>query len=160
MTPHRKNPVWLRGPRAAYKLILNKDLVTFGGGCGHIECHVLYNCRDNLELSNSGMMTEEQIVKARKKSRACKRRDRERKLKFIQRKKQEKTDKIINRDSKSIKMSNCDQMKGDAKFLLNRSNERINKLEECNKQLRSYIKDLQVYCKELIKWTRESIETK
>ena len=57
-------------------------------------------------------------------------------------------------------MSNCDQMKGDAKSLLNRSNERINKLEECNEQLRSYIKDLQVNCKELIKWTRESIETK
>ena len=67
---------------------------------------------------------------------------------------------MINRDSKSIKMSNCDQMKEDAKSLLNRSNECINKLEECNKQLWSYIKDLQVYCKELIKWTRESIETK
>ena len=45
-------------------------------------------------------------------------------------------------------------------YLLNRSNERINKLEECNEQLRSYIKDLQVYCKELTKWTRESIESK
>ena len=67
---------------------------------------------------------------------------------------------MINRDSKSIKMSNCDQMKEDARSLLNRSNERINKLEECNKQLWSYIKDLQVYCKELIKWTRESTETK
>ena len=145
------------------KLILNKDLVTLGGGCGHTECHVLYNCRQNLELSNSAMMikTEEQVVKARKKSRACKRRDRERMLKFIERKKkQEKTDKMINRDSKSIKMSNCDQMKEDAKSLLNRSNECINKLEECNKQLWSYIKDLQVYCKELIKWARESIETK
>ena len=40
------------------------------------ECHVLYNCRQNIELSNSAMMTEEQVVKARKKSRACKRRDR------------------------------------------------------------------------------------
>ena len=46
------------------------------------ECHVLYNCRQNIELSNSAMMTEEQVVKARKKSRACKRRDRERMLKL------------------------------------------------------------------------------
>ena len=59
-------------------------------------------------------------------------------------------------------MSNCDQTKEDAKSLLHRfnGNERINKLEECNKQLRSYIKDLHVYCKELTKWTRESIEIK
>ena len=124
------------------------------------ERHVLYNCRQNLELSNSAVMTEQQVVKARKKSRACKRRGRERMLKFIERKKQEKTDKMTNQDSKSIKMSNCDQMKEDAKSLLNRSNERINKLEECNEQLRSYVKDLQVYCKELTKWTRESIESK
>ena len=102
------------------------------------------------------MMTEEQVVKARKKSRACKRRDRERMLKFIERKKQEKTDKKTNRDSKSIKMSNCDQMKEDGKSLLNSSNERINRLE----QLRSYIKDLQVFCKELTMWTMESINTK
>ena len=61
-------------------------------------------------------------VKARKKSRACKRRNREGMLKFIQRKKQEKMDKMINRDSKSIKMSNCDHMKEDTKSLLNRSN--------------------------------------
>ena len=67
---------------------------------------------------------------------------------------------MTNQDSKSIKMSNCDQMKEDAKSLLNRLNERINKLEECNEQLRSYVKDLQVYCKELTNWTRESIESK
>ena len=54
-------------------------------------------------------------------------------------------------------MSNCDQMKEDAKSLVKRSNEHINKLEECNKQLRSHIKDLQLCCKKL---TRESIETK
>ena len=108
------------------------------------------------------MMTEEQVAKARKKLRACKRRDGKRMLKFIERKNQEKTDKKINRDSKSIKMSNCDQTKENAKSLLHRSNgnERINKLEECNKQLRSYIKDLHVYRKELTKWARESIETK
>ena len=106
------------------------------------------------------MMTEEQVVKARKKLRACKRRDRERMLKFIERKKQEKTDKKTNQDSKSIKVSNCDQMKEDGKSLLNRSNERINRLEECNEQFRSYIKDLQVFCKELTMWTMESINTK
>ena len=36
------------------------------------------------------IMTEGQVVKARKKSRACKRRDRERMLKFIERKKTRK----------------------------------------------------------------------
>ena len=102
------------------------------------ERHVLYNCRQNQELSNSAVMTEQQVVKARKKSRACKIRGRERMLKFIERKKQEKTDKMTNQDSKSIKMSNCDQMKEDAKSLLNRSNERINKLEECNEQSKIY----------------------
>ena len=77
-------------------------------------------------------------------------------MQFIARKKLEESEK-----KKKKYQRKAESFRGveDAVSLLNKSNIRIKKLEECNERLRSYINDLQVYCKELIAWTRESLET-